>query len=222
MLNEGRALVKDVVGQVDGVINNVQGIKKDVTGVWGRILGLFGKAKQPAPDAIAAAKIASAPKPVKKVKQKAPEFDENAIFAEVGQNLTEFFNAVNKLDLWIKEEEEKSRHVFTPDADASKNAINRVLAQLQMEKMQVELRELMVYHVPPEMKDLYGRINKMLGQIKEEQELARMDELQKEREAAWRKRQMAEQVKDRAIYAILTLVMVAWTWATIMVMTRGT
>ena len=222
MLNEGRALVKDVVGQVDGVINNVQGIKKDVTGVWGRILGLFGKAKQPAPAPVAKTQSASVAKPAKKVKQKAPEFDENAIFAEVGHNLTEFFNAVNKLDLWIKEEEEKSRHVFTPDVDASKNAINRVLAQLQMEKMQVELRELMVYHVPPEMKDLYGRINKMLGQIKEEQELARMDELQKEREAAWRKRQMADQIKDRAMYAILTLVMVVWTWATIMVMTRGT
>jgi predicted methyltransferase len=222
MLNEGRALVKDVVGQVDGAINNVQAIKKDVTGVWGRILGLFGKAKQPVPSQAPKAQSASVAKPVKKVKQKAPEFDENAIFAEVGQNLTEFFNAVNKLDLWIKEEEEKSRHVFTPDVDASKNAINRVLAQLQMEKMQLELRELMVYHVPPEMKDLYGRINKMLGQIAEEQELARMDELQKEREAAWRKRQMADQIKDRAMYAILTLVMVVWTWATIMVMTRGT
>jgi hypothetical protein len=221
MLNEGRALVKDVVGQVDGAINNVQAIKKDVTGVWGRILGLFGKAKQPAPAPVATTQSASTAKP-KKVKQKAPEFDENAIFAEVGKNLTVFFNAVNKLDLWIKEEEEKSRHVFTPDSDASANAINRVLAQLQMEKMQVELREMMVYHVPPEMKDLYGRINKMLGQIAEEQELARMDELQKEREAAWRKRQMAEQVKDRAIYAILILVMIAWTWATIMVMTHGT
>lgn len=222
MLNEGRALVKDVVGQVDGAINNVQAIKKDVTGVWGRILGLFGKAKQPAPAPVATAKSASPAKQAKKIKQKAPEFDENAIFAEVGKNLTVFFNAVNKLDLWIKEEEEKSRHVFTPDADASSNAINRVLAQLQMEKMQVELREMMVYHVPPEMKDLYGRINKMLGQIAEEQELARMDELQKEREARWRKRQMEDQVKDRAMYAILILVMVAWTWATIMTMTRGT
>jgi len=220
MLNEGRALVKEVTSEIDGAIKNVEGIKKDVGGLWGKITKLFGGASQPTPAPVATPK--SVAKPAKKVKQKAPEFDENAIFAEVGQNLTVFFNAVNKLDLWIKEEEEKSRHVFTPDSDASANAINRVLAQLQMEKMQVELREMMVYHVPPEMKDLYGRINKMLGQIAEEQELARMDELQKEREAAWRKRQMADQIKDRAIYAILILVMIAWTWATIIVMTRGT
>jgi hypothetical protein len=220
MLNEGRALVKEVTSEIDGAIKNVEGIKKDVGGLWGKITKLFGGTSQPTPAPVATPK--SVAKPAKKVKQKAPEYDEGAIFAEVGQNLTVFFNAVNKLDLWIKEEEEKSRHVFTPDSDASANAINRVLAQLQMEKMQAELREMMVYHVPPEMKDLYGRINKMLGQIAEEQELARMDELQKEREARWRKRQMADQIKDRAIYAILTLVMIAWTWATIMVMTRGT
>jgi len=220
MLNEGRALVKEVTSEIDGAIKNVEGIKKDIGGLWGKITKLFGGASKPTTAPVATPKPVA--KPAKKIKQKAPEFDENAIFAEVGQNLTVFFNAVNKLDLWIKEEEEKSRHVFTPDSDASANAINRVLAQLQMEKMQVELREMMVYHVPPEMKDLYGRINKMLGQIAEEQELARMDELQKEREAAWRKRQMADQIKDRAIYAILTLVMIAWTWATIMVMTHGT
>jgi len=220
MLNEGRALVKEVTSEIDGAIKNVEGIKKDVGGLWSKITKLFGGTSQPTTAPVATPKPVA--KPAKKIKQKAPEFDENAIFAEVGQNLTVFFNAVNKLDLWIKEEEEKSRHVFTPDSDASANAINRVLAQLQMEKMQVELREMMVYHVPPEMKDLYGRINKMLGQIAEEQELARMDELQKEREAAWRKRQMADQIKDRAIYAILTLVMIAWTWATIMVMTHGT
>jgi hypothetical protein len=220
MLNEGRALVKEVTSEIDGAIKNVEGIKKDVGGLWGTITKLFGGGKKSTPTPKPASKPVA--KPAKKVKQKAPEYDENAIFAEVGQNLIVFFNAVNKLDLWIKEEEEKSRHVFNPDSDASTNAINRVLAQLQMEKMTVELREMMVYHVPPEMKDLYGRINKMLGQIAEEQELARMDELQKERNLAWRKRQMVNKLKDRAVYAILTLVMIVWTWSMIMVMTHGT
>jgi len=215
MLNEGRALVKEVVGEVGGAIDNIQGAKKDVLGLWGKILGLFGV--KPAPTPVSAPK--STAQPVKKVKQKAPEFDENAIFTEVGKNLTEFFKAYNALDLYIKEEEEKSRHVFDPNNDNSANAINRVLAQLQMEKLNEELREFMVYHVPPEMKDLYGRINKMLGQIANEQELARMDELQKKRQAAWQRRQVADKIQNRLMATGLTAFLILWMWVVILTMT---
>ena len=131
MLNEGRALVKEVVDEVGGAVESVQGAKKDILGLWSKILGLFGV--KPASTPVAAPKPVV--KPAKKVKRKAPQYDENAIFAEVGKNLTEFFKAYNALDLYIKEEEEKSRHVFDPESDNSANAINRVLAQLQMEKL---------------------------------------------------------------------------------------
>ena len=215
MLNEGRALVKEVVGEVGGAIDNIQGAKKDVLGLWGKITSLFGIKPSSAP--------VSAPKPVakpaKKVKQKAPEFDENAIFAEVGKNLTEFFKAYNALDLYIKEEEEKSRHVFDPESDNSANAINRVLAQLQMEKLNTELREFMVYHVPPEMKDLYGRVNSMLGQIANEQELARLDELKKKRQVAWQRRQLADRVQNRLMAMGLTTILIIWLWIVMLTMT---
>jgi hypothetical protein len=215
MLNEGRAIVKEVVGEVGGAVDNIQGAKKDILGLWSKITALFGIKPAPAP--------VSAPKPVakpaKKVKQKAPEYDENAIFAEVGKNLTEFFKAYNALDLYIKEEEEKSRHVFDPESDNSANAINRVLAQLQMEKLNDELREYMVYHVPPEMKDLYSRVNSMLGQIANEQELARMDEIQKKRNLEWRKRQQATRLENRLLAMGATVLLILWVWVTMMVMT---
>jgi hypothetical protein len=215
MLNEGRAIVKEVVGEVGGAVDNIQGAKKDILGLWSKIAALFGI--KPAPVPVAAPKPVA--KPVKKVKQKAPEYDENAIFAEVGKNLTEFFKAYNALDLYIKEEEEKSRHVFDPESDNSANAINRVLAQLQMEKLNDELREYMVYHVPPEMKDLYSRVNSMLGQIANEQELARMDELQKKRNLEWRKRQQATRLENRLLATGATVLLILWVWVTMMVMT---
>jgi hypothetical protein len=218
MLNEGRALVKEVVGEVGGAIDNVQGAKKDIFGLWGKITSLFGIKPSPAP--VSAPKPVT--KPVKKVKQKAAEFDENAIFAEVGKNLTEFFKAYNALGLYIKEEEEKSRHVFDPNNDNSANAINRVLAQLQMEKLNDELREFMVYHVPPEMKDLYGRVNKMLGQIANEQELARMDELQKKRQALWQRKQVIDRLQNRVLVGMVTSIVILWTWLMIMTMIPST
>jgi len=214
-LNEGRALVKEVVGEVGGAIDNIQGAKKDILGLWGKITSLFGIKSSPKP--ISASKPVA--KPTKKVKQKREEFDENAIFAEVGKNLTEFFKAYNALDLYIKEEEEKSRHVFDPESDNSANAINRVLAQLQMEKLNEELREFMVYHVPPEMKDLYGRVNKMLGQIANEQELARLDELKKKRQAAWQRRQLADRVQNRLMAMGLTTILILWLWIVMLTMT---
>jgi hypothetical protein len=216
MLNEGRALVKEVVSEVDGAINNVKGIQKDVGGLWGKLLGIFGKS---AAKPVEAKPTQTVTKPTAAIKKKKAEFDEGAIFAEVGKNLTEFLKACNALDLYIKEEEEKSRHVFDPEINNSVNAINRVLAQLQMEKMQLELRELMVYHVPPEMKDLYGRINKMLGQIAEEQELARMDELNKKRQTAWRKRQQADKIQNRLMAMGLTAILLLWMWVTMLTMT---
>ena len=208
-------MVKEVVGEVGGAIDNIQGAKKDILGLWGKITSLFGI--KPSPKPISASKPVA--KPTKKVKQKREEFDENAIFAEVGKNLTEFFKAYNALDLYIKEEEEKSRHVFDPESDNSANAINRVLAQLQMEKLNEELREFMVYHVPPEMKDLYGRVNKMLGQIANEQELARLDELKKKRQAAWQRRQLADRVQNRLMAMGLTTILILWLWIVMLTMT---
>ena len=208
-------MVKEVVGEVGGAIDNIQGAKKDILGLWGKITSLFGI--KPSPKPISAPKPVA--KPTKKVKQKREEFDENAIFAEVGKNLTEFFKAYNALDLYIKEEEEKSRHVFDPESDNSANAINRVLAQLQMEKLNEELREFMVYHVPPEMKDLYGRVNKMLGQIANEQELARLDELKKKRQAAWQRRQLADRVQNRLMAMGLTTILILWLWIVMLTMT---
>lgn len=218
MLNEGRALVKEAVEDVNGAIENIQGTKKEIFGLWGKILSLFRSV--PPPAQVAVARPAS--KPIKKVKKKQAQYDENAIFAEVGKNLTEFFKAYNALALYIKEEEEKSRHVFDPESDNSANAINRVLAQLQMEKLNDELREYMVYHVPPEMKDLYSRVNTMLGQIANEQELARMEELQKKRNIAWQRRQALDKLQNRALIAGAVLLTIIWLWISLLVMIPST
>ena len=96
-------------------------------------------------------------------------------------------------------------------------AIKLVIANLQMEKLNEEMREYMVYHVPPEMKDLYSRVNKMIGHIANQQALARKAELDKKRKAAWLKRQRAEEFQDRAIATVITFLMIAWIWLMLMI-----
>ena len=167
---------------------------------------------------VQAAEVKEQPK--KKVKQKAAEFDDNAIFAQVADALTKFFQAYNALKNYVKEQEEMALHVGVEEGQDI--AIKLVIANLQMEKLNTELTDYMVYQVPPELKDLYGRVNKMIGHIANQQALTRKAELDRERLERWRRIKMVDKLKDRAIYAILTLVMIGWTWAMIMVMTHGT
>ena len=84
--------------------------------------------------------------------------------------------------------------MYDPDEDQTEKAVQRVLALSQMETMQVELREYMVYHVPPELKDLYTRVNKMLGTIENEQALARQAMFRKRREIEAERRLLQDKI----------------------------
>jgi hypothetical protein len=213
MYKEGRAFVKDVQAEVNGVIKDVKQIQNDTKGMWSFLTGIFSSNKR-------VEKVQPREQPKKKVKQKEPEFDDNAIFAQVADALTKFFQAYNALKNYIKEQEEIALHVGAEEGQDI--AIKLVIANLQMEKLNTELTDYMVYQVPQELKDLYGRVNKMIGHIANQQALTRKAELDRERLERWRKIKMVNKLKDRAIYAILTLVMIVWTWAMIMVMTHGT
>ena len=80
-------------------------------------------------------------------------------------------------------------------------ALHRVLALDEMEQMQYEIRQVMVYQTPG-MGDLYTRVIKMVGVIGEEQEIARMQKAKAEKDARWRR----QRIKDKATDALLMLV----------------
>ena len=156
--------------------NEVKAIGKEVKGVFGWIAGLFS-----APDDSKAVEQTAQPVEKKK-KRTAEEFDPTATYAEISKNLTAFYKAYNTLKNHIAEEEEKSKTVYDPMGDQTEKAINRVLAMARMEEMSVELREYMVYHVPPELKDLYTRVNKMISTVQQEQAFARKAQLKRRKE----------------------------------------
>ena len=79
-------------------------------------------------------------------------------------------------DIGAAEEEEKSRNVYDPDQNLMEAALHRVLAMDEMERLQYEIRQVMVYQTPG-MGDLYTRVIKMVGVISEEQEFARMQKV---------------------------------------------
>ena len=90
------------------------------------------------------------------------------------------------------------------------SALNRELAKSQFEKLAKEIREIMVYQSPPELGNLYTRVNKMRVQIIEEQEQARLAQEQKQREVEWQHRKVISAIQDKLIYVGVCLMFVLY------------
>ena len=164
MYKEGRQIIVDAKKEIDGVIKDVKEVKKTANGLFGFLTSIFNKKEVVEPKKDVA--------PVKKKKKEPPpEFDENLIYAQVAEALTKFFQAYNGLKNYVKEQEEIALH--QSDEEGQETAIKLVIANLQMEKLNSELSDYMVYHVPIELKDLYTRVNHTIGDIATKQALAR-------------------------------------------------
>lgn len=187
-IRKGCELYKEVKGTVASAqktAKEVQAIAKEVGGFFG-----FFK-KKPKPAEIVAPKA----------KKAEPEvWDEGRVVADLAANLSQFFKVQQQLADHIREEEEKSKTVYDPNQNIMESALNRELAKTQFEKLAKEIREIMVYQSPPELGNLYTRVNAMRVQIIEEQEEARLAQEQRQREAAWQRRRVISAVQDKAIY----------------------
>ena len=204
-------MVMDVVHEVEGVAKDVKGVHKDAKGIFAFFGKLFGGKKEETPKPVE--------KPKKKKKQPPPEFDENLIYSQVADALTKFFQAYNGLKNYVKEQEELALHVGNEEGQDI--AIKLVIANLQMEKLNQELSDYMVYHVPAEMKDLYSRVNQTIGHIANQQALARREELLRQRRAKWQRDQKADLIQNRVVVLVITLLIILWTWGMIISLTHS-
>jgi hypothetical protein len=183
MLHEGRMELEGAKKTVEGVIGDVKAIK----GIFDWLVGLF---KQPT----------DTPKPVaqKKTKttakqQQSYEELELKLVSEIGANLGVLFDTQQAITNHYFELEEASKTNYDPTQNTSKKAVERVLIELQMEKLMEQVREAMVY-APAELKDLYSRFLVMHGKIEREQEWARSEMIRRTRLARWQKEQEEIQV----------------------------
>ncbi len=174
------------------------GIAQEVGGFLGPIIAWF-RAKP-----TASAKPAKA-KPVAKT-----YVDETQVMADVVKQLTEFFRLQSQLAALIREEEEQSQTVYDPNANLMEAALNRVMALDQMAKLEVTIRETMVYQSPPEMGALYSKVFEMRDVIHEEQEKARLAEEARERVKKWQRRQQSEKQRLRLAILVAALFLVGY------------
>ena len=177
----------------------VVAIGKELHGFWNQLLGFFGAKPKP-----------QAAKPVGKSKKSDyVAVDETQVKTEIVKNLSEFFKLQSMLEEHIREAEEKSRTVvFDEDVNLMEEALNRVLAQQEMDRLVVQIRECMVYQSPPEMGALYSEVFSMRDIISEEQAKAR-----KMRDAEqWQRKERERLLAEKQAYLLVTILCLLYIW----------
>ena len=189
MLHAGRMEIANAKKTVEGAIGDAKAIVKEVSGLWGWFTGLF-QSSEPTPD-----------KPTESVAQKKNAADkksygelESKLISDIGDRLGIFFDAQQQIELYYQTLEEENKTNFDPSQNTAKKATQRVLIELQMEQLNVDVREAMVY-APPILKDLYTRFLAMYAKIEREQQWAKAEMMRRARLVRWQK----EQQKIRVI-----------------------
>ena len=177
----------------------VVAIGKELHGFWNQLLGFFGAKPKP-----------QAAKPVGKSKKSDyVAVDETQVKTEIVKNLSEFFKLQSMLEEHIREAELKARTVvFAEDVNLMEEALNRVLAQQEMDRLVVQIRECMVYQSPPEMGALYSEVFSMRDIIAEEQAKAR-----KMRDAEqWQRKERERLLAEKQTYLLVTILCLLYIW----------
>ena len=182
-LHAGRIQLEGAKKTIDGAMADVKAIKS----IFSWFIGLFAPKEKTASDT--AKPVAKAPaKPAAKAAAATQSYEqlELNLIKEIGENLGLLFDTQQQINNYYIELEETSKTNYDPSQNTSKKAIERVLVELQMEKLLEQTREAMVY-APAELKDLYGRFLVMYGKIEQEQAWARSEMIRRARLARQRK-----------------------------------
>jgi hypothetical protein len=200
-IKEGCELYKQAKSsfmEVKSTVEEAIGVANEVKGFWSKLFGSKPAAQQPVQQT--------------RKKEKYVAVNETQVMIDVVAQLTEFFKLQEKLAAHIREEEEKSKNIYDPDANLMEAALKRTMALDQMAELEKTIREVMVYQSPPEMGAIYSKTFEMRDIIKAEQEGARLKEEMKERVKQWQRQEAKRDFQAKSAYLVATLILLLYLW----------
>jgi len=201
---------KESFVEIKATADEVVGIYKEVTGFWSNFSKFFD-----------AKPTKKTPTPASKTKKaEYVAVDETQVKVDIVKNLTEFFKLQEQLAAHIREEEEKSRTVYDPDQNHMEAALKRVMAQQEMDRLVVQIRETMVYQSPPEMGALYSSVFDMKEVIQEEQDQARLKQEAKKRQEVWQRKEEERNFQLKLAYLAATTIFLLYLWLWFLLVNR--
>lgn len=195
LVKDGCALYKEV----KGVAGNVKQIYDEISGQFAGKPITKEQAKKVEAEKARVAEVAKA--------------DPGQIIFKIGDELGNMFDAFDRLEELFWEQEREAKKVQAAGTSLKRMALKRIMVRQKLLAMQVELREQMVYHSPPELGALWSQFEAMREQIEEEQRIAR--EKQAKEDLALKREQdafMAE-VQEKSIdagVALVGLIFLGW------------
>ena len=118
---------------------------------------------------------------VVELNKKANSNEHTNVYTQIGEHLGTYYDNFHKCMAVFAEEEKRAKtQVYTGDASLGKRALQRVLMRKQLQQMEIELRELMVYQCPPELGALYTEVEEMMKQMGKEQSVLIAKQMQRQ------------------------------------------
>jgi hypothetical protein len=196
--------------QVKRTTEEIVAIGKELGGFWSKFRKFFAGSPKP-----------QAAKPVAKSKKSDyVDVDETQVKIGIVQNLTEFFKLQEQLAAHIRDEEQKSLTVYDPNQNHMEAALKRVMAQQEMDRLVVQIRECLVYSAPPEMGALYSSVYEMKDKIEEEQTQARLKEESKKRRELWLRKEEERNLQLKVAYLVTTSLFLLYLWLFLLFVNR--
>ena len=163
-------------------------------------------------------KTASQPVAQKK-KEKFVAVDEEQILNDVVTQLIQFFHLQEQLANHIRESEERSRNVYDPNANLMEEALKRVRAQDQMQKLVEDIRMAMTWNAPRELGALYSKVFEMREIVGAEQEAARLAQEAKIKRKRWQQQKREASNRLKAGASVLALILIGYLWLLFLLLT---
>jgi hypothetical protein len=195
LVKDGCALYKEV----KGVAGNVKQIYDEISGQFAGKTVSKEQAKKIEAEKARIQEVAKA--------------DPDQVIFKIGDELGNMFDAFDRLEALFWEQEREAKKVQAAGTSLKRMALQRIMVRNKLLAMQVELREQMVYHSPPELGALWSQFEEMREQIEEEQRVAREKQaredmiIQRERESL--KEEIRVKSMDAAI-ALVGLIFLGW------------
>ena len=140
------------------------------------------------------------------------------IYQELANYLGDFFDNMNKCMAVIEEEERKNREeIYEGDQSLGRRALQLVIMKKQLEQMQTELREMLVYDSPPELGGLWTDVNEMMTEMGGQQKILLTRKMREDARAAERRRAKFKHYMEELVWgglafalAITMIILMAW------------
>ena len=185
----------------------------EVLGIWGFIKSKLFPSKEPDKPSVTET-IASVSEVNKAPNRRIAKVvhSEQDIKADLIKNLKIFFKAMIAMRKKIADQQLRIDTQYIEPDELLDISLDHVVAMKEMEKLQKEIREIMVYQSPAELGALYSDVVEMFGIVQEKQEITHLLSIKNRKEEVLKKQRLIAKIRKRIALVVVMAILVLEIW----------